>query len=250
MTELNNLFDGITAYILPNGIGKGRIELFRSNLVKYGACLIDDKTEAFDDLNKLYIIFDEGIFEAWTSLEKSLKSKKKIYPIIKKLLEDASIKFIKTSWLSQCLKTKSLYETTQFELKPDTEDINSLKRLSDPPASGQEDIKKARVSSDVNLKHEARLAVEYRSFESSLDSFGNSGSDSDDGTKTRIDPKSWTCAHSSTDQRVNLNQNLIEKLEQMAKVYEATKDKFKVNAYQKAIIGLKQCKSAITSIEV
>jgi hypothetical protein len=59
-----------------------------------------------------------------------------------------------------------------------------------------------------------------------------------------------TCAHSSKEIEINTNKHIIDKLEELAIIYENTRDKFRANSYQKAIIAIKRHKDPIKTKEV
>ena len=86
--ESTEIFKNLNVYILPNGMGKSRVELFRTSLQKQGANLIDEnKVITFKNFEsnidtKFYIIFDENIIKNLDNIEKSL-AKKKFYTSIK-----------------------------------------------------------------------------------------------------------------------------------------------------------------------
>lgn len=95
--ETIEIFKDLYAYILPNGMGKNRVELFRNSLVKYGACLIDENKELelklpcsnieskddFDKFIKYLIVVDENTFKTWANIEKAL-NKKSFLSLLKK----------------------------------------------------------------------------------------------------------------------------------------------------------------------
>jgi DNA polymerase lambda len=243
-----------TAYVLPSGIGKARLELFKANLIKNGATLINENQELAlsPTSNKsLIILFDTTIIDTWTSLEKALIAKKKLYPSLKQAIlnRKETIRFVSTSWLSECLKINCLIDTADFEIQPVEQGIKRPAE-NEPTCSGFG--KKAKISS---LKQTARSLVASTDFDisssESVDDFDVEPELDAQVANSKINTETWTCAHSSAEQAVNVNKHITDKLEEMSKVYEnQAREKFKAVAYQKAIVGLKRCSQAIRSYEV
>lgn len=231
-------FKNIKAYILPSGIGKVRVEIFRNGLLKNGAFLIDEnktiESQLQEDMNFL-VVYDETIITSWNDLEKAMS--KKIFFTTKN-----DFKFVNTRWLSDCLRTKSFIDIKDYELRPvvlnKQEKAVGLYKESAQEEIGASNIKKRKINH----------SPEHYSSDSSNQSFKDLADESEGFTK--VDTNTWTCAHSSKDQKVNLNKNITDKLEQLSEIYENTNEKYKVVAYQKAIITLKRHNRTITSYEV
>jgi len=244
------------AYVLPSGIGKARLELFKANLIKNGATLINENQELTlspTSNKRLIILFDRTIIDTWASLEKALIAKKKLYPFLRQAIlnKKETIRFVSTSWLSECLKNNGLIDTADFEIKPVEQGIKRPAE-NEPTCSGFG--KKAKISS---LKQTAQSLVASTDFDiSSSESVGDfdvePGLDAQVALAcSKINTETWTCAHSSAEQAINVNKHITDKLEEMSKVYEnQAREKFKAVAYQKAIIGLKRCSQVIRSYEV
>jgi hypothetical protein len=140
------IFDGLQVFILPNGLGKNRAELFRSSLIKNGARILDENKEIefLDERNdneacdfspsaiKFLIVFDETTISTWEMLCKSL-AKKKFFAAIKdkykslfdehrerssNFYQTLSLRVVNSVWLSECLKQKKLVDTFKYELRP------------------------------------------------------------------------------------------------------------------------------------
>jgi hypothetical protein len=158
--ENANYFKGLNVYLLPNGIGKNRVELFKNSLVKNGAYILDENkdidfkndsdnftTDAKDqefDLNiKWLVIVDENTIKSWDNLEKAL-AKKKIFISIKNehsdifqnlssnksFFDSSKFRFVTSLWLTECLKQKKLINTKNFELKPEIPNEDTSKLVS------------------------------------------------------------------------------------------------------------------------
>ena len=225
-------FTNIRAFILPTGIGKVRSEIFRNGLLKNGAFLIDETKTLEIQRQKqdthFLVIYDETIITSWDTLAKTLANKTFF-------TNSNDLKYVNTRWLSECLRTKSLIEINDYEIKPliiesNENPVNSAKR-STSTKPNNDNIKKRKI-------------VEHDSSNS------NQSDDNEEYEFKKVNTNTWTCAHSSKDQSVNLNKHITDKLEQLSQIYENTNEKYKVIAYQKAIITLKRHSQTITSYQV
>lgn len=71
----------------------------------------------------------------------------------------------------------------------------------------------------------------------------------DTSEKTEVLGK-WVCAQSSRTKSKNHNDHITDKLEQLAKVYTQTGDKWRALSYSKAVNALKSHPKPISSYEV
>lgn len=272
--QTSKFFDGQHIYILANGMGKNRVDLFKTALAKNGANLVDENQEI--NLTQIgdrfvYIIIDENTIKSWENVEKAM-AKKKFFAGLK----TCKYKVIKSSWLSECIKQKRMVETVGFELvmdvvkknEPETSksamseklfaeqsravdnlDENVLDKICKFEKKLNIDFRKTtkkEISDESNSDSEKKKPSKRMKTELDSSSYTNSESDSNDAfdkeyferelkTKTQnlLDTKSWTCAQSSKEQKVNHNKHIIDKLEEMSSIYENTKDKFRALGYSK-----------------
>ncbi len=232
---MSDWFKDLSVHLVPSGVGKTRVDLFKKKLIENGAALLNENQTLELPTNKeILILFEQSTFDSWSSLDKAL-SKKKFY-ISLKASKDSNFKFISTLWLSKCLEKKSCVEMDPYELKPvipkaETTNKESNKRLlTDEPTS-------SRKKSKLTKAEAAPIDL-------------NTSSDSEEIPLPKLDIESWSCAHSSKEQPVNFNKKVTDKLEELSQLYDVIGQKFKVTAYQKAIVGLKQCDHPITTLEV
>lgn len=76
---------------------------------------------------------------------------------------------------------------------------------------------------------------------------------SDDAQSVSEEPEvlgKWVCAQSSQTKSKNHNSHITDKLEQLAKVYTHTGDKWRALSYSKAVNALKSYRKPISSYEV
>lgn len=97
-------FRSITAFVVPAGIGKIRTELFNKQLRNLGAVCCN----SFDGDKVTHVIVDETM--DLDRLSRILK--------LSSLNELASIKIVKSLWLSACIKKKEHIDTSDYELLP------------------------------------------------------------------------------------------------------------------------------------
>ena len=254
-------------YILTNGMSRARIRLFNDALIKNKAKVIDDiALEKNEELREnLIILFDEITLTDWTSLEKII-SKKKFFEI--DIFKKA--KLIKTTWLSDCLKRKFFIEFSGYELLY-TPTKSDLKEEYLNEASKSKDDKEIKKRPSKELKNEKvdfetvksrklnDKKIENKeidpdsdtdSFKSAFSSFDESEDYLNETIKEIQGISSYTCSHSSAEQKFNYNKDIIDKLEELCSVYKNTNNNYRALGYQKAIASLKKHPKRITSLEV
>ena len=245
-----NIFEEFHVFILSNGMGKSRVELFRNALLKGRATLIEENKE-LDLLEtttaKWIIIYDESIIKTFENFDKAMV-KKKFYStfkneFLKSIETNKSFNIVNTLWLTECLKTKSLIEFKSYELIP-----NVSKASLETEIDAQKILETA---SKRKISFEKKTPFKTHYEKDSSESGSDSGSDEMNEFSTKlVNSKVWTCALSSKEQLPNLNKHITDKLEELCSIYEKIKEKYKETAYQKAILNLKRCSYSITSYEV
>lgn len=273
-----NFFECLNVYIVPNGLGKNRISLFKSSLAKHGANLIEDTAPAsidnfsincantisteFDSDIKCLIVYDETSIKNWPDLEKILFTKK-VYSNLKNELDKNAFKRVRcvnSQWVSECLKKKSLISTANYELKPLRKVLSEKKENLFAKSSqahkrhaqleeSEDDSKRAKTS----LTKTDILDILTKSDGSDSEGEFFSASESPDKTKCPlkkpVQTQTFVCAHSSSEQPVNPNKFLTDKLDELGSIYDKTKDRFRALSYQKASAVLKRHPEAVTSYE-
>ena len=137
-------FSDIYFYVLPNGMGKIRTELFRNAVLKHGGLIIDENMSIeYNSTKKYFVIFDENTFSTWQNLEISLSKKTFMQ---NKEISNSNLKFLASKWLSECLREKLLIDIMKFEMMPIKKQIE--KRPSQ--IESYRDEKKIRVFEPVN----------------------------------------------------------------------------------------------------
>ena len=275
-------FENLNFYILQNGMGHKRADTFRDHLIKYGANLINENVDInLEDLNeikesneyldkvKCIVVFDETAFQTWDQIQKALSKKIFFTSFIAKYKnsidpDDVQVKFIKASWLTQCLKQKRIVDHINYEISPDflkpirlnrnkthtNEDVNYALSLKINKSDIENDTNNDTI--DKTLKKFKSCCPKYENYTSDEDSLSSAECLEKFEIKDdkKFDINLLTCAHSSKEAKLNPNKHITDKLEEMADIYENTRDKFRANSYQKAVIALKRCKEPIKTKEV
>ncbi|KAL5021152.1 hypothetical protein ScPMuIL_000307 [Solemya velum] len=260
---------GMRIFILKAGIEKTRMQIFKSQLTKFGGCVEENNMHNCTNL----IVDDKMDLERFCRISKID-------------LPPQNIPIIKCSWLSACFKNKSLVCSKTYELdvkhyiesKVDLED--DLPVLNDKATdTNKTDTEAAKNTGNgsgngnVEKKDGPKVGIMWRAFNKSekkecIESDGSDYNPSDEEAEhfveetdmpgpsdTTLPPRrhlpkgNWVCAQSSTNPRPNLNQNITDKLEEMVKKYKSTNDTWRAFGYQKGIQALKKHPKAITSWE-
>lgn len=141
-----------------------------------------------------------------------------------------SVKIVKCTWLSECLKNSSFIQTTTYELpwKPS------------PSA--------CTTCSDNNIapSKRAKLLLEHADC---IDQPGVSRVAESSILQKAVASDKWVCAVASTDVPVNKNARITDQLEAMVETYQSTKDHWRALGYEKAIMQLKRHPTVITTWE-
>ncbi|XP_049267881.1 DNA polymerase lambda isoform X2 [Rhipicephalus sanguineus] len=206
------MFSGTRIFIVPTGIGGPRVKLYKSKVAEHGATVVGDEKLA------THIVVAES-FDG-DRISKILDTEN--LPI--------SVKIVKCTWLSECLKNSSLIQTTTYELpwKPS------------PSAS--------TTCSDNNIapSKRAKLLLEHADC---IDQPGVSRVAESSILQKAVASDKWVCAVASTDVPVNKNAHITDQLEAMVETYQSTKDHWRALGYEKAIMQLKRHPTEITTWE-
>ncbi|XP_066927392.1 DNA polymerase lambda-like [Clytia hemisphaerica] len=257
-TELSNpltkkqVFGGLNVCIIEQGLGKTRCNIFTDQLKKHGAAV----SKSLDtDIEYLLVSKDMKL--------------ERLFKILKRKQIKDDIHIVSVDWLSASLVSGKLENLKPYEKFVDR---NNEKR--DPSKQGNDSLNTkdeedltvralpgSSSSSGVVLKprtsYEELLALRNRKdLDSSPDEEEERTSPSDskkDFTKVKSElPKgTWVCAKpsSSTNQKVNHNKHITEKLEVLQKTYENSKDKWRAMGYKKAINSIKNYSKSLSSFE-
>lgn len=207
------MFSGARIFIVPTGIGGPRVKLYKSKAAEHGATVVSDEKLA------THVVVGESL------------DGDRISKIVDTANLRTSVKIVKCTWLSECLKSRSLLETTTYELhctpSPSASTMFCQDSNGAPP-------KRARLSRE--LADSAPQPSGSRSAESSI-------------LHKTVASDKWVCAVASTDIPVNKNSHITDQLEAMVETYQSTKDHWRALGYEKAIMQLKRHSTEITTWE-
>ncbi|KAK7483972.1 hypothetical protein BaRGS_00024856 [Batillaria attramentaria] len=256
---------GTVLFLLPAGIQKTRLQLFKTQVAKYGGLVEDSVTD-----RTTHFVVDDSM-----TVERMCKIMKIDTPPL-----DTTV--VKSAWLSACFRAKEKVDCDSFKL-----DVCSLAPGATPTSASDSKGPLTDHTSAADAETESRhhqfpkVGVMWNAFkpqpggreEEDVDSdyvpsdddqpggstsgaadTGGSTSTSADTTPNTSPEKKlpvgkWICAQSSKAPKANLNEHITSKLEDMVKNYESTNDKWRAFGYQKAIAALRKHPKEITSWE-
>lgn len=247
-TATNGIFNGMFIYILPAGIGKGRLNLFKDRIVNNGGQILDDWTDG----RLTHIVVDNGVSSDRLQklLEIGVEMKKDT-----ELLQSKTNKkqYVKISWLSDCLKTKNCLNVKDYVL--DINVLTTTKDLPDKNAPGSsrsvEGEGRGTVLVSNNRQHGGnKITVDDTadgcSVLTSEELLNAKGSKA---TRRTLNKSKFICAVSSHEHPVNHNQHITEKLEALATTFKSTKDHWRALGYERAVSVLKNHSKEVTTWE-
>ncbi|XP_071949012.1 DNA polymerase lambda-like isoform X2 [Antedon mediterranea] len=252
----SGFLSGIVVLILKASLSKARHEIFSKQVLKNGGKVMTEITSSTSHV----IVAEEMTPE-------------KLYRILNldKCVYLNEIKIVKANWLSESLAERKLIDTHEFEInlnayianindskKVETDkDDDHLKNIA--PASGSKwtspkkyEPKANDIDSDDssyvpseddtdNLNDQHQLDNDHDVSESSSNVFIKSAN--------KLPKGDWACAKPSTNQPVNLNKHITDKLQVLQNAYENTKDQWRAFGYKKAINALKKHPTKVTTWE-
>ncbi|KAL3863874.1 hypothetical protein ACJMK2_005601 [Sinanodonta woodiana] len=248
----------VRAFILKACIEKARLQIFKTQLSKFGGKdddVLSDRTT--------HVIVDDKV-----DLLKLCR--------ILRLEKPPNVNIVKSSWLSACFRENRLVDTKDYKLdsssfienedesvKKNNKSASEKNRISpsynkcEAPINDQQfpnvgallsaDPKKDHGSDGANYDSDSDYVP---SDEESKDLTLSSTSTTPTTSPMKSLPKgNWICSQSSKNEKPNFNKDITDKLEEMAQAYSSTNDKWRAFGYQKAIQQLKKLPKHITSWE-
>ncbi|XP_064079243.1 DNA polymerase lambda-like isoform X2 [Macrobrachium nipponense] len=113
---LATTFQGLIFHIHPASFGTGRLQIFEKQVKRYGGQLIQPRPKFSETVT--HIIFEESI--------DSEKAQKLLDPV-----NFPKAVFVKCSWLSLCIKTKSKVSTRDFEINVRSDEVRKSQYKSE-----------------------------------------------------------------------------------------------------------------------
>ncbi|CAF1025646.1 unnamed protein product [Didymodactylos carnosus] len=229
-------------YLLPNSIGKGRLQVFKDALVKKFHLNLVDK---YDITTVNYVIIEDSL-DVHVVLDKILNVFQQYQNSNKPIL-------IRTLWISDSIKSKQLLPIHNYILTVSHENENIIPPSKKIKISSSSSSSSQTADRNVELRRSPRFkqandeisTISPRKIRQPSSYSSDSENDSDDYTKKGH----WVCSESATFASENPNQDVIDKLTELADLYRNTNDKWRAFSYQKAINTLKKCTKQLTTYE-
>ncbi|XP_066550058.1 DNA polymerase lambda isoform X2 [Amia ocellicauda] len=243
-------FSGVSAHIIPAGIGNARTTIFQKQIIQNGGQVRDTFSPSVT-----HVIVDDSM-----DCHRALRLLK-----IDKL--PPAVQLVRCSWLSLCITEKKLLSTAGYSLfmidrhlDSSHEGARADSQPGDGPVLGTNDSL-PQFNTDLNkekstIQHttcddEGSDAEETSVSQSDLEAL-ISGQYPSPGKSSSAQPSvsaKWVCANSSQAKKDNHNQHITDKLEVLAKAYTHQGDKWRALGYSKAINALKSYHKPVTSYE-
>ncbi|XP_012708333.2 DNA polymerase lambda [Fundulus heteroclitus] len=249
------IFNGVTVYLLPAGIGNARCQIFHRQIEQNGGQIQSSLSPCVT-----HVVVDDTM-----DSDRALRLLK-----VDRLPSDVHL--VKCSWLSSCIGEKRLLDEENYSLllpKRDSESKReSTQKQSEiieqpaetsaepeshlttdttiPEAKEEAPREEDGVSqSDLEALLTGRHPKEEKAFISGPDA---AAADDDDGGQ-KLTLGKWVCAQSSQSKGNNFNKHITDKLEVLAKAYTHQGDKWRALGYSKAINALKSYHKPVTSYQ-
>ncbi|XP_076001624.1 DNA polymerase lambda [Genypterus blacodes] len=253
------IFNSVTVYILPAGIGNARCQIFKTQIRQNGG-----QTESWLSPGVTHVVVDDNM-----DSDRALR-------LLKVDCMPSGVQLVKCTWLSMCISEKQLVDETNYSLlhpkresqtqcEAVTEDLpalNSAKEISKEPVSQQtkqEDttvLIKSQTVSDSKDEVREEDGVSQSDLEALMtgqhpkeETPGPSVDPGLDSAPPRVIPGKWVCAQSSQSKSNNFNKHITDKLEVLAKAYTHQGDKWRALSYSKAVNALKSYHKPISSYQ-
>ncbi|XP_003972614.2 DNA polymerase lambda [Takifugu rubripes] len=249
-----NTFAGVTAYVLPAGIGNARHQIFQRQIKQNGG-----QTENALSPGITHVIVDDNM-----DVDRAVR-------LLKVPCVPPGVHLVKCTWLSMCISEKKLLDVGRYSLlspmresETGREDVpcekasaeNTLETASDRPdqVTQEEPInvtepesKAVQGEEDLVSQNdlEALMSGQHPKEKTTV---SNHGPDLEAAAQQVVSGK-WVCAQSSQSKSNNFNKHITDKLEILAKAYTHQGDKWRALGYSKAVNALKSHHKPVTSYQ-
>ncbi|CAL8332362.1 unnamed protein product [Merluccius merluccius] len=242
-----SIFMGVTAYILPAGIGNARCEIFQRQIHQNGG-----RTEPTLGSTVTQVVVDDNMDSV-----RALR-------LLKRDRLPPAVDLVKCSWVSSCITAKQLLDTGCYSL------LLSDRKSNIPQGKVTEELPNVSHAKP-NIVEPALDSRKQEKTEETTPEGNGDGNDEDSvsqnnlealitGQHPTIDPapqtsehkpvsSKWVCAVSSECKSNNFNKHITDKLEMLANAYKHQGDKWRALGYSKAINALKSYHKPVTSYE-
>ncbi|KAG7281976.1 hypothetical protein CRUP_003034 [Coryphaenoides rupestris] len=249
-----DIFIGVTAYILPAGIGNARCQIFQKQIHQNGG-----KTENALGSTVTHVVVDDNM-----ARDRALR-------LLKMDRLPPTVDVVKCSWLSACIAAKRLLDADCYRLllcdgklnEPQgkvTEELpnvshanpNTVEPALDSREQEETEETTQKSRGDANDEEEGVSQNHLEALITGQHPKGETPSSTVDPAPQTSEPKlvssKWVCAQSSESKNNNFNKHITDKLEMLAKAYTHKGDKWRALGYSKAVNALKSYHKPITGI--
>ncbi|XP_072513756.1 DNA polymerase lambda [Salminus brasiliensis] len=249
-TVTGNVFQAVFVHIVPAGIGKARCDIFRQQIIQNGG-----KVEAACSPSCTHVVVDESV------------DKKRALRLLRIETLPPAVELVKCTWLSACISEKRLVSTEEYSLLPPdspqpvsndkpkespqgTTSVPEETALQPDPKIGQDDPEETVPESpNEHLEEDGVSQDDLEALITGIKPDMDVPDDAQNVTEKPALPGKWVCAQSSKVKGENHNKHITDKLEQLAKAYTHTGDKWRALSYSKAVNALKSYHKPITSYQ-
>ncbi|XP_034717393.1 DNA polymerase lambda isoform X1 [Etheostoma cragini] len=251
-----SIFNGVSVYILPAGIGTARCQIFQRQIQQNGG-----QTESSLCPSVTHVVVDDNM-----NRDRALR-------LLKVQCMPSGVQLVKCIWLSLCISEKQLLEVDSYSLispkresetKHDNikEEVLNVKPAEEAIAEPVSDQARQEETIDMTVsdtKEEVRGDEDGVS-QSDLEALITGQHPKEETPGPSLDPGSdsaaqqavsgkWVCAQSSQSKSNNFNKHITDKLEVLAKAYTHQGDRWRALGYSKAVNALKSYHKPITSYQ-
>lgn len=253
ITLTGTVFQGVTIYIVPAGIGKARCDIFHRQITQNGGQAVSTFAPSCT-----HVVVDDSV-----DFKRALR-------LLKVDTLPSAVHLIKCTWLSACISEKRLLDTEDYSLlPPESPTVAAAEKSNEatiqpvPEVAAQDPLQILdNLDSHENLtetippetqeEYHEEDGVSQNDLEALISGVHPSESNQDQEQSSAdkpVLPGKWVCSQPSTTKGENHNKHLTDKLEPLAKAYTHTGDKWRALGYSKAINALKSYHKPITSYE-
>ncbi|KAK7161681.1 hypothetical protein R3I94_004377 [Phoxinus phoxinus] len=238
------LFQGVTIYIVPAGIGKARCDIFHRQITQNGG-----QVESTFSPSCTHVVVDDSV-----DCNRALR-------LLKVERLPSAVQLVKCTWLSSCISEERLLAPEDYSLLPlesptvaPSEKLNETEDSPVPQVAEAQDPQENPTETvpDIQEEHHEEDGVSQNDLEALISGIHPSESKPDQSQSLAVNPVlsgKWVCSQPSTTKGENHNKHITDKLEPLAKAYTHKGDKWRALGYSKAINALKSYHKPITSYE-
>ncbi|XP_068248489.1 DNA polymerase lambda-like [Palaemon carinicauda] len=266
---LTPVFQGLIFYIHPAKFGTGRLKIFEKQVKKFGGLLFQLSSQFSESVT--HIIFEESIDSEQ----------------VKKLVDPNDFPravFVRCTWLSLCIKTKSRELTKDFEISVKLDKGRKDQHQNELDIEVVTCAEKSEINTSKDITNTGSCQAESGTLEANgeekkrgeefycpgnQESLIDSNEKFQDNTNLKLSddivkkegnyplvknfPKNlqqkFVCSQPSSSQTKGFNIHITSELEKLATAYKSKNDTWRAVGYQKAISAIRNYPKEITSRE-